>query len=176
MLISATGAIKRRRDALVGHAAVCSPEGNSHDTQPYHVSNAIRSQMNLDFGDFQVIKHYPEQYLVIFSNPQNWERVTRQRTIEDRGRVFKFAPWDETREAIDATMEFRVHVRIEGIPPHAWGPEVADKVLGKSCCIHYVEEHTRHRERTRTFDLWTWCSDPCKIPMEVWLTVTDPDA
>jgi hypothetical protein len=48
---------------------VCSPEGNNHDTQPYHVSNAIRSQMNLDFGDFQVIKHYPEQYLVIFSNP-----------------------------------------------------------------------------------------------------------
>jgi hypothetical protein len=69
VLISATGAIKRRRDALVGHAAVCSPEGNNHDTQPYHVSNAIRSQMNLDFGDFQVIKHYPEQYLVIFSNP-----------------------------------------------------------------------------------------------------------
>jgi hypothetical protein len=53
---------------------------------------------------------------------------------------------------------------------------VADKVLGKSCCIHYVEEHTRHRERTRTFDLWTWCSNPCKIPTEVWLTVTNPDA
>jgi hypothetical protein len=52
---------------------------------------------------------------------------------------------------------------------------VASKALGKSCAIHYVQERTRHRERTRSFDLWAWCSDPCDIPKEVLLTVLEPD-
>jgi hypothetical protein len=47
--------------------------------------------------------------------------------------------------------------------------------LGKSYAIHYVQERTRRRERTRSFDLWAWCSDPCDIPKEVMLTVLEPD-
>jgi hypothetical protein len=47
--------------------------------------------------------------------------------------------------------------------------------LGRSCAIHFVQESSRRRERTRSFDLWAWCSDPCDIPKEVWLTVTEPD-
>jgi hypothetical protein len=72
-------------------------------------------------------------------------------------------------------LEFRVKVRVEGIPVHCWGEEVASKALGKSCAIHYVQEGTRRRERTRSFDLWAWCSDPCDIPKEVQLTVLEPD-
>ncbi|CAD6339926.1 unnamed protein product [Miscanthus lutarioriparius] len=103
------------------------------------------------------------------------QRAVRQRYIVSSGRTSNFSSWDETREAVDAHMEFRAYVRIEGIPLHAWGLEVDEKVLGKECAIHHVEEHTRRKERTRTFDLWTWCSDPCKIPTEVWLTIADPD-
>jgi len=113
---------------------------------------------------------------VIFSVPRNMQRAVRQRYIVRSGRTSNFAPWDETREAVDAHMEFRAYVRIEGIHLHAWGLEVDEKVLGKECAIHHVKEHTRRKERTRTFDLWTWCSDPCKIPTQVWLTISDPDA
>jgi hypothetical protein len=52
---------------------------------------------------------------------------------------------------------------------------VVARVLGKSCAIHYIQERARRRERTRSFDLWAWCSDPCEIPKEDWLTVTEPD-
>jgi hypothetical protein len=48
-------------------------------------------------------------------------------------------------------------------------------VLGRSYAVHYLEDKTRHRARTRTFDLWAWCCDPCDIPKEVRLTVTMPD-
>jgi hypothetical protein len=51
---------------------------------------------------------------------------------------------------------------------------VAVRALGRSCSIHYVQEHSRRRERTRSFDLWAWFSDPCEIPKEVWLTITKP--
>jgi len=176
VFVTATRGIKRRRDALVGKAAVCWLQGNSHDTEPYHVGDALRSKLGLAFEDFQVVKHYPEQYLVIFSEERFRQRVTQQHIIEDGGRVFNFATWNEAREAEDAQLEFHVNIRIEGIPPHAWGEDVAALILGQSCAIHYVEEHTRRRERTRTYDVWAWCADPNKIPKTMWLTITDPDA
>jgi hypothetical protein len=57
-----------------------------------------------------------------------------------------------------------VKVRVEGIPVHCWGEDVAARALGRSCSIHYVQERSRRRERTRSYDLWAWCSDPCDIP------------
>jgi len=155
VFVTATGVIKRRRDALVGKAAVCWLQGNSHDTEPYHVGDALRSKLGLGFEDFQVVKHYPEQYLVIFFEERFRQRATRQHSIEDGGRVFNFATWNEAREAEDAHLEFRINIRIEGIPPHAWGEDVAALILGRSCAIHYVDEHTRRRERTRTYDVWS---------------------
>jgi hypothetical protein len=176
VFVSATGAIKRRRDVLVGRAAVCWLQGNSHNAETFHVDDALRTKLGLGFGDFQVVKHYPEQFLVIFSEERFRQSATRQQRIEDRGRVFNFAPWNEGREAEEAQLEFRVNLRIEGIPPHAWGEDVAALILGRSCAIHYVEEHTRWRERTRRYDLWAWCANPCKIPKKVWLTISNTNA
>jgi hypothetical protein len=52
---------------------------------------------------------------------------------------------------------------------------VVAKALGKSCAVHYLEETTRRRQHTRSFDLWAWCCDPCSIPTEVSLMVTELD-
>jgi hypothetical protein len=41
--------------------------------------------------------------------------------------------------------------------------------------VHYLEDKTRRRKRTKTFDLWAWCCDPTDIPKEAWLTITEPD-
>jgi hypothetical protein len=66
-------------------------------------------------------------------------------------------------------------VCIEGIPVHCWAEDVAARALGRSYAVHYLEEKTRRREHTRTFDLWAWYCDPCDIPTEVMLTVTELD-
>jgi hypothetical protein len=50
---------------------------------------------------------------------------------------------------------------------------VVAKALGKSCAVHYLEEMTRRCQHTRSFDLWAWCYDPCDIPTEVSLMVTE---
>jgi len=121
VFITAMGDIKRCHDALVGRAAVCWLQGNSHDSQTYHVANALRSKLGMDLMEFQVVKHYPEQYLVIFTNERLRQRATRQQYLEDEGRIFDFVSWSEGREAVDTNLGFRVNFRIEGIPPHAWG-------------------------------------------------------
>ncbi|CAD6268762.1 unnamed protein product [Miscanthus lutarioriparius] len=160
------GDIRRRRDELIGRAAVCWLPGNSHNTEPHHLGDALRNQLDIHHDDVQVLKHFPEQFLVIFNNPRDRQRVVEVGVLLDNGRRFQFAAWSERRYANNVSWEFRVKVRIEGIPVHCWAEEVATKALGKSCAIHYLEETTRRRQRTRSFDLWAWCCDPCDIPTE----------
>jgi len=50
--VSATGAIRRRRDELIHRAAVCWLNGSSHDTEPHHLSDALRCKLNLHQDEF----------------------------------------------------------------------------------------------------------------------------
>nr|TKW39910.1 hypothetical protein SEVIR_1G210900v2 [Setaria viridis] len=61
------------------------------------------------------------------------------------------------------------------MPMHAWLEEVVTQVIGQHCAIHYIEEAARRQERTRTYDLWAWSSNPNKIPKKVLLTIADPN-
>jgi hypothetical protein len=122
-----------------------------------------------------VVKHYPEQYLIIYSDPVTRQRLLDHRVISNGGRDFHFDAWSERHYANNTSWEYRVKVRIEGILVHCWAVDVAARALGDSCAAHFLEERTRRREHTRSFDLWAWCKDPNDIPTEVWLTVTEPD-
>jgi hypothetical protein len=173
--VSATGSIRRRRDELIDKAVVCSFDGNSHEVNTLSAGDMLREKFNLHHGQYQLVKHFPEQFFIIFSDPRSKLWALDRRSVSYRGRIFHFGDWSEDSYARKTNLEFRVKVRVEGIPVHCWGEEVASKALGKSCAIHYVQERTRRRERTRSFDLWAWCSDPCDIPKEVQLTVLEPD-
>jgi hypothetical protein len=174
--ISATGPIRRRGDDLISKTVVCSFDGNSHEVDSLFAGDMLREKFNLQHGQYQLIKHFPEQFLIIFSDPRSKRWALDRRTVSYRGRVFHFGDWSENSYARETSFEFRVKVRVEGIPINCWGEDVAARALGRSCAIHFVQESSRHRERTRSFDLWAWCSDPCDIPKEVWLTVTEPDS
>jgi hypothetical protein len=113
--------------------------------------------------------------LAIFSDSRDRQRVVRQGAIPHRGRIFNFEAWTEQRYGSLAHWEFRVRLRIEGVPIHAWKESVVSQVIGKLCSIHYVDGHTHCREHTRTYDLWAWSINPSGIAKEVWLTITDPD-
>lgn len=174
--ISASGVIESKRDDLVGKTVVCSLDGNSHDSEPRHVVEALAERLGIRDRRFQVLKHFPEQYLIIFSSSQDQQAVLHRNRINHCGRVFTFEEWNEQRYGTVTRWGFHLRLRLEGIPVHAWDEGVAAQIIGSHCAIHFLEEETSLRRRTRTFDLWAWCSDPNKVPREVWLTITDPDS
>jgi hypothetical protein len=141
--VSATGEVHRHRNELIDRAAVCWLGGSSHDTEPHHLVDALRNQLGIHHDDVQVIKHFPEQFLAIFSDPRDRQRVVDVGTLPDNGRRFQFTAWNEHRYARQTTWEYRVKVRIEGVPVHCWATDVAAKVVGSSCAVHYMEETTR---------------------------------
>jgi hypothetical protein len=173
--ISATGSFRRRRDDLISKAVVCSFDGNNHEVDILSAGDMLRQKFDLRHGQYQLVKHYPEQFFIVFPDARTKQWALDRRSVSYRGREFHFGDWSEESYARKTSWEFRVKVRVEGIPVHCWGEEVASRALGRCCTIHYVQERSRRREHTRSFDLWAWCSDPCEIPKEVWLTVSEPD-
>nr|XP_034571018.1 uncharacterized protein LOC117835808 [Setaria viridis] len=151
--ILATGAIKRKRETLIGKTAVCWLNGNSHDTAPHHVIDTLNEKLHIDRHEIKVVKHFPEQYLIFFANSCAYHRAVHHREVPHRGRVFNFEPWTERRGAAESMLEFH----------------------------HPQLRHPLHRgplpcqDRTRTYDLWAWCANPSKIPKKVLLTISDPD-
>jgi hypothetical protein len=172
--IIATGLIHRRRDELISKAVVCSFDGNSHEVDVLAAGDMLRDSF-LHHSQYQLVKHFPEQFFIIFADSRTKQWALDRRSVSYRGRVFHFGDWSEECYARKTCFEFRVKVRVEGIPVHYWGEVVAARALGRSCAIHYVQERSRRRDRTRSFDLWAWCSDLCDILKEVCLTVTVPD-
>jgi hypothetical protein len=172
--VVATGTIKRKRDSLIGKTAVCWLNGNSHDTEPHHIAKALEEKLRIGHHEIKVVKHFPEQYLIFFDDSRAYHRVLHHHEVPHRGRMYNFKPWNERRGTVASKLEFRVRLRIEGVPAHAWSEEVVAKLI-PNCAIHYVEGYTHRQDRTRTYDLWAWCSNPSKIPKKVLFSISDPD-
>ena len=78
----------------------------------------------------KVFKHHPEQYFIIFDEHQDQRRVLHHGRIIHRGWAFSFDEWNEQRYASGARREFRVRLRLEGVPVHAWKEDVAAQIIG----------------------------------------------
>ena len=136
--ISATGLIRRRRDELISKALVCSFDGNSHEVDALSAGDMLRETFDLHHGQYQLVKHFPEQFFIVFHDARTKQWAIDRRSVSYRGREFHFGDWSEESYARKTSWEFRVKVRVEGIPVHCWGEEVASRALGRSCTIHYV--------------------------------------
>jgi hypothetical protein len=116
--ISATGLIRRRRDELISKAVVCSFDGNSHEVDALSAGDMLRETFDLHHGQYQLVKHFLEQFFIIFSDSRTKQWALDRRSVSYRGRVFHFGDWSEECYARKTSFEFRVKVRVEGIPVH----------------------------------------------------------
>jgi hypothetical protein len=114
----ATGSIRRRRDDLVSRVVVCWLYSNSHDTEAHHLGDAIRGRLHLRHEDIQIVKHYPEQFLIIFSEPAYKEHLLDRAPSPRGGRDFHFAPGTSA-----------------GAPPITPGSSASRYALKASLCI-----------------------------------------
>jgi hypothetical protein len=132
--VSATGSIRRRRDELIDKAVVCSFDGNSHEVDILSAGDILREKFSLHHGQYQLVKHFPEQFFIVFSDPRSKQWALDRRSVSYRGRIFHFGDWSEDSYARKTNLEFRVKVRVEGIPVHCWGGRCGFKGLGQELC------------------------------------------
>jgi hypothetical protein len=139
------------------------------------VAKAFTSKFSLDYSSIQVSKHSPTDFLVTIFDCDTFEEAAAQNSFPFSGRDFCLCRWSPRDNGNWAAMRFYVRLGLEGIPLHLWTESFATRVIGRTCSLHFAEEHSRCREATNVFELLAWTADPCAIPLRVWLTVIDPD-
>lgn len=87
-------------------------------------------------------------------------------SIDGRGFSLRFLPWNLFRQAVGRTALFRVHLEMEGVPPHAGTASTAAALLGPSCGIERLGSDTSSRVDMGRFRVYAWTSDPCLIARE----------
>ncbi|KAJ1291556.1 hypothetical protein BS78_02G324500 [Paspalum vaginatum] len=137
------------------------------------IEETILDELRLLHGEVHVSKHSPEAYLIKFENKKNCEGALRRHCIKRNGVVLCLRPYRSLEHAIGERFFFRVRICLEGVPRHAWLPDIVERLLGRSCSAQYIETDLLHPTDTRSICLWAWSRNPSKIPKKIGLTFTN---
>nr|TKW05757.1 hypothetical protein SEVIR_7G197400v2 [Setaria viridis] len=131
--------------ALVPWALHLPPDAGARD-----ITNLITRELRLQPGDVTVTLHQPEPYLVRFEHAAHAAEACR------RGRFIG--------GGIDICLRTWVRLCLDGIPSHAWTPEIIERVVGHKCALQHIVTNLIQPADSRHIDLWAWTVDPSEIP------------
>lgn len=137
------------------------------------VEETILDELRLKRGEVTVSQHSPEAFLIKFEQQKHCEAAHRRRCIKRNGVVLCLRPYRSLEHAIGAHFFYRVRICLEGVPRHAWLPDVVERLVGRSCSMQYIETDLLHPSDTRSINLWAWTRNPCKIPKRIGLIFTN---
>ncbi|CAN6170278.1 unnamed protein product [Urochloa humidicola] len=136
------------------------------------VEAVVLDEMRLHKGDVVVSRHQPQPFLLKFASRRLAEEAAGMRCIKHHGVILNVRPWRSLEAAFGAAMFFRVRLCLEGIPVHAWNPEIVERLIGRTCALDCIDTNLLHPDDTRTIDVWAWTPNPSRIPKRLWLVVT----
>lgn len=138
------------------------------------VTTAICSRFSALDGSFSTHRYWPDDFLVVFRSREGRDAVMAAEVMGGRGFTLHFAPWNKFRQAVGRSPPFRVHLELEGIPPHAWSVETAVAVIDSSCKVERLGSETASRADMGRFRVFAWTVDPCLVPREKVLEIAEP--
>jgi hypothetical protein len=159
---------QRLRFAMVAYVGGCRPVVSLSQVQ------AALASVGVPESAVSVHSYAPEDFLVVFASAEFRNKVASLPCINHGGFSLFFRTWTRLAQARRVAMRKRVHLVIEGVPPHAWDSEVVEDLLGKGCDVEDVAPETRSREDLSLFKLTAWTSDLDSIPVARTLVVPKP--
>jgi hypothetical protein len=138
------------------------------------VYNAIAQRVGIPFDNFSVHKFKPEDFLIVFADGHDMDRVAALSSLSLGSCSLFFRRCNRLAQTQRVVAESRVHLVIEGIPPHAWDRSTAEHLLGTSCALEELTPETASREDLGLFKATAWTHKVDGIPPERMLWVPEP--
>jgi hypothetical protein len=160
-----------RCQLLTIRAIVITDEGSMSAHSREEVKDIIQFHFGINKLEFSVYRSNPEPFLAMFRDEHDRDAIFADRRVVDGPIELGFHAWEVDRFGERGLLPFHVRVSLEGLPHHAWVPEVAEKVLGDETIITHVEEDTQKKVDQRTYNCWVLCKDPSRFPQMVFLTL-----
>ncbi|CAO2039753.1 unnamed protein product [Urochloa humidicola] len=155
-----------------GNALVTWAMNVPPSTTARNLEDAIIDDFRLRQGDVDVTRHRPEAFLIRFQHRRHCEEVSARGKFNFRGADVCVRPWRGLTGALAAPLFYRVRIVLDGVPRHAWLPDIVERIVGRTCALQCINTNLLHPTDTRGIELWAWTANPTKIPKVMWLTFT----
>jgi hypothetical protein len=138
------------------------------------VEEALVHRVGIPRDVFSVHSFMPEDFLIMFATGQHRDRVSALPSLPCGNSSIFFQCWTRQAQAQRIVAESRVHLVIEGIPPHVWDRSTVDHLLGTSAVLEEMSPETASREDLSMFRASAWARDVESIPTARLLWVPEP--
>nr|TKW20534.1 hypothetical protein SEVIR_4G094900v2 [Setaria viridis] len=133
------------------------------------IAGLIIIELHLRPGDVAVMLHQPEPYLVHFNSAAHAAEACHHGRFTGGGINICLRPWHSLTHALSFRIFYRVCLCLDGIPSHAWTPEIVERVIGHKCALQHIVTDLIQLADSMHIELWAWMADPSEIPKKVWL-------
>lgn len=133
---------------------------DGHEVSAAEASRALRGIRGVEEAAFIVKAFYPEHFLIECHLGKTRDRILGASPLPIARTFLVLRPWSRLAHADASSMKFKVSLKLEGIPPHAWAEDTAAKILAPSCRLHVVDQHSASLMDLSTYKLTAWTCDP----------------
>jgi hypothetical protein len=140
------------------------------------VAEALIQRAQIPHDAFSVHSYRPEDFLIVFATAELRDRVAALPSLPHRHFTLFFRWWSRLAQARRIMAESRVHLVIEGVPPHTWDRSTVEHLLGTSCALEEIAPETADRSDMGFFKASAWAREVNDIPMARMLWVPEPAA
>jgi hypothetical protein len=171
-IIHATPAMLQEEAILATNAAVAWLNRDQRGVGTADVAKLLKETVGALPNDIDVVRHYPEPYLVSFIHMHHCALACSKRTIPvGNGNCLQVRPWTLESHAEHVEMKHHVRLCLKRIPLYTWNDHVAAQAIGHGCSLDYIEPRSLRKENTEYLACWAWTSCPSKVPRVNWVTL-----
>jgi hypothetical protein len=139
------------------------------------VADALVRRGGIPREAFFVHSFKPEDFLVVFAMEEFRSRIASRPSLVAEQFTLFFRHWTRLASAERVVAQSKVHLTIEGIPPHTWDISMVEHLLGTSCALAELGSETASREDLGLFKATAWTRDVDCIPPIRMLWVPEPE-
>jgi hypothetical protein len=124
--------------------------------------------------DFEIFRHAPEAFLVIFADPAVAQRVLHSQLPPEAPCQLVWKRWHRQATARFEPLGFRVLVELKGIPSHARNVNTVQAILGTACADPVEAPFSLIGNDRLAYYVVAWCYHPDLITVERMSFIPNP--
>ncbi|EEC81137.1 hypothetical protein OsI_24033 [Oryza sativa Indica Group] len=139
------------------------------------VERVLADEFGLRSGEIAMSLHFREAFLLKFKHHRHCEEAVKKGFAKGQGIEVHFIQWRSLKNAAGSALMYRVKLCLDGVPMHLWAPDIAERIISRTCTLESVETDLVHpvdAGDTRVISLWAWMPNPSRIDKRVWVTIT----
>ncbi|KQK02879.1 hypothetical protein BRADI_2g04263v3 [Brachypodium distachyon] len=167
-----------QRAHLEGHGVIAWLDDARRGANKEAIADAIASHFGIRRSDMRAVNHR-DGFFLTFEHRHHRETVAAACSFTASFGVINLRPWrasahaDHVALCHHVALRHHVHISLENVPLEAWNEVIVRSIIGDACELHYFDSRSLCHEDAVILGCWAWTTNPSKIPLVHWLTLTD---